>query len=85
MPKDPWRNDDVKCGYCGTGNDPDVRGSGGEFVEATSAISGAATHPGTGEVFERQNDDSGGCMFCNSPEWIRGGRITWGKFRPGRR
>ena len=81
--------DDVACGYCGFGNDPAQRGSGGEFKEQTSVpvITGITnyTHPGTGEEVERQNDDSGGCAFCNSPEWMRGGRISWGKFRPKRR
>jgi hypothetical protein len=81
--------DEVYCGYCGYGNDPSVRGTGGEFKEVTSTISISGitnyTHPGTGEEVEKQNDDSGGCAFCNSPEWVRGGRISWGKFRPRRR
>jgi len=77
--------DEITCSACGTGNDPRLRSYGGEYNQQTSAISGAAVHVGTGDVFERQDDDSGGCMFCNCPEWTGGGRITWGKFRPGRR
>ena len=81
-------DDELKCGYCGMGNDPNVRGSGGEYHEITSAVSIAGvtnvTNP-DGDDIERQNDDSGGCAFCGSTEWIRGGTITWGKLRPGRR
>ena len=92
MPRD---HDDVNCGYCGFGQDPAIRPVGGEFVEQTSvpSISGVtnatsnlnARDGGGTTIFERQNDDSGGCAFCNSPEWLRGGRISWGRFRPRRR
>jgi len=88
----PADYDDVNCGYCGFGQDPAVRGSGGEFTEQTSVpsitgVTNATTVlPGLStSIFERQNDDSGGCAFCHSPEWLRGGRISWGKFRPKRR
>ena len=84
--------DEVDCGYCGYGNDPRVRGSGGEFQERTgvpsiTGITNATTVLAdlSTSIFERENLDSGACAFCGSPRWLEGGRISWGKFRPRRR
>ena len=82
---DPYYDDDVPCGYCGFGQDPQVRSSGGEFVPRTQDVPGGASHSITGLNIDSEELDAGGCAFCNSPEWLRGGRISWGKFRPGRR
>ena len=82
--------DEIPCSACGFGNDPLVRSSGGEYNANTTQLTTANgftqyTHPGTGDVVEARDDDSGGCAFCNCPEWTGGGRITWGRFRPGRK
>lgn len=89
----PPEPDEITCSACGYGNDPRLRKTGGEYISQTTQITTANgfaasqvyTHPGTGDTVESQDDDSGGCAFCNCPEWTGGGRITWGRFRPGRR
>ena len=77
--------DEVNCAACGAGNFPRERSSGHEYPQNNhQAFSGAATHPNSGDIVEREDiADVGGCWWCGCPEWDAGGRITWGKFRPG--